>query len=50
MRWNIFWTAVVLGALSAGQEILSAPEGAAEPILFPADVMMLETAEQRKDL
>jgi hypothetical protein len=50
MRWYLFWVAVVFGGPIAGQEILSAPEGGTGPILFPADVMMLEAAEQREDL
>lgn len=50
MRWYRFWTAVVFSALIAGQEIMSTPEGGTQPILFPADVTMLEAADQRKDL
>lgn len=50
MRWYLFWVTVVYGAPIAAQEILSAPEGGTGPILFPADVVMLEAAEQREDL
>lgn len=50
MRWYLFSTAVVFSTLLAGQEILSAPQGGTRLILFPADVVILEAVEERKDL